>query len=158
MAGEHLAADLSVYRVYLGDEIARGSPDVRPAPGHRAPPDQTPLRDLAVATGVDNLRQALIDRLLTRRGELAALGHPEYGSRLYELIGRPNSATQRNLAKLFVLEALAQELRVDGKQIHVDVQLDPRRRDRVLIEIRVRPVGADSPVTVLVPFSFVEGA
>ena len=52
-------------------------------------------------------------RLLTPRGELAELGHPEYGSRLHELIGSPNSETRRSLAKLFVLESLAQEPRID---------------------------------------------
>ncbi|MCS7220703.1 MAG: GPW/gp25 family protein [Anaerolineae bacterium] len=154
MPQEYLASDLSVYRAYLGGERERGSPDLRAVPGHVVPPDRTPQRDLANVDRIDNLRQALVNRLLARRGELADLGHPGYGSRLYELIGRPNSATQRNLAKLFVLEALSQEPRVDSKQIQVDVQPDPRDRNRVLIEIRVRPVGEDSPVALQVPFSF----
>lgn len=154
MAHEHLASDLSVYRTNVGGERERGSPDLRTVPGHGVPPDRTPARDLAHVDRVDNLRQALINRLLTRRGELADLGHPEYGSRLYELIGQPNSATQRNLAKLFVLEALSQEPRLDSKQIRVDVQLDPRDRNRVRIEICVRPVGEDSPISLQVPFSF----
>ena len=41
--------------------------------------------DLAVATGRENLAQALLNRLHTRRGALAALGHPGYGSRLHTL-------------------------------------------------------------------------
>jgi len=155
MAQEHLASDLSVYRAHLGGERERGSPDFRTIAGHRVPPGRTPQRDLANVAGIDNLRQALVNCLLTRRGELADLGHPEYGSRLYELIGRPNSATQRNLAKLYVLEALAQEPRVDSQQMQVDVQPDPRDRNRVLIEVRVRPVGEDELMALQIPFSFV---
>ena len=66
-------------------------------------------------------------RLLTPRGELAELGHPEYGSRLNELLGTPNSETRRGLAKLFVLEALAQEPRIE-KVLDVTVVPHPDRR------------------------------
>src|SRR5262245_11153413 len=51
----------------------------------------TPAGDLALASGAGNIRQALILRLLVRRGELAPLGWPDYGSRLHELIGEPNN-------------------------------------------------------------------
>jgi phage baseplate assembly protein W len=158
MSDSHLATDLSIYRAVLGNERSRGSPDVRAVPGHIVPPARTPQDDLATVEGIDNLRQAVVNRLLTRRGELAPLGHPEYGSRLYELIGRPNSATQRNLAKLFVIEALSQEPRIDAKKIQVSITPDPRDRQAVVIEIRVRPVGQDSPVALQVPFSFAGGA
>ena len=67
------------------------------------------IGDFGTVEGKDNLGQALIRRLLTPKGELAALGHPAYGSRLHEVIGEPNTETTRNLAKLFVLEALKAE-------------------------------------------------
>jgi phage baseplate assembly protein W len=47
---------------------------------------------------VDNLKQALLLRFLTPTGELALLGHPDYGSRLSELIGELNNETNRNRA------------------------------------------------------------
>lgn len=158
MSDSHLAVDLSIYRAVLGNERSRGSPDLRIAAGHVVPPARMPQSDLATVEGIDNLRQAVVNRLLTRRGELAPLGHPEYGSRLYELIGRPNSATQRNLAKLFVIEALSQEPRIDARNIQVAITPDPRDRQAIVIEIRVRPVGQDSPVALQVPFSFASGA
>src|ERR1700712_3346313 len=68
--------------------------------------------DLAAVSGRENLGQALIVRLLTPRGALAPLGHPAYGSRLVELIGRENNATTRNLARLYVIQALSEEPRV----------------------------------------------
>ncbi|HXO21723.1 MAG TPA: hypothetical protein VOA87_17560, partial [Thermoanaerobaculia bacterium] len=56
-------------------------------------------RDLEVAAGLDNLTQAIANRLKTRRGELGPLGHPEYGSRHHELIGEPNVPRTWNLVK-----------------------------------------------------------
>ena len=68
--------------------------------------------DLEVASGVGAAEQMLANRLKTQRGELAPLGHPDYGSRHHELIGRPNVERTRNLIKLYVLQALADEPRV----------------------------------------------
>jgi len=116
--------------------------------------------DLDVVDGRDNLAQAVIIRLLTPRGELAPLGHPEYGSRLHELIGRENTETTRNLVKLFILEALQLEPRI---QARVDVAVVPAEPDppqvgkgardvtrasRVNVEIVVRPVGETETVTI----------
>ena len=64
--------------------------------------------DLATTAGRDNLAQAITMRLLTPRGELAELGHPDYGSRLHELIGRRTPRRGGSLVKLLVLESLAQ--------------------------------------------------
>ncbi len=109
------------------------------------------LLDYETIDGRDNLGQAVVMRLLTPRGELAELGHPEYGSRLNELLGAPNSETRRGLAKLFVLEALAQEPRI-AKVEEVTVTPAIEERDLVDILIRVQPVGAAETVTIG-PFS-----
>ncbi len=105
------------------------------------------LLDYETIDGKDNLGQAVVMRLLTPRGELAELGHPEYGSRLDELLGAPNSETRRGLAKLFVLEALAQEPRI-AKVEEVTVTPAIEERDLVDILIRVQPVGASETVTI----------
>ena len=109
------------------------------------------LLDYQTIDGRDNLGQAVLMRLLTPRGELAELGHPEYGSRLDELLGAPNSETRRGLAKLFVLEALAQEPRI-AKVEEVTVTPAIESNDLVDILIRVQPVGAAETVTIG-PFS-----
>ena len=105
------------------------------------------LLDYETIDGRDNLGQAVVMRLLTPRGELTELGHPEYGSRLNELLGAPNSETRRGLAKLFVLEALAQEPRID-KVEEVTVTPAVEERDLVDVLIRVQPVGAAETVTI----------
>src|SRR2546423_3478452 len=65
------------------------------------------LIDMNTYEGVDNLVQALLLRFLTPVGELATLGHPDYGSRLHQPIGEPNHQTHRNRAQTFRLAALA---------------------------------------------------
>src|SRR5436305_3407741 len=94
------------------------------------------LLDYEAVDGKDNLGQAIVLRLLTERGELAALGHPEYGSRLHELLGAPNTKTRRGLAKVFILEALAQESRID-KVLDVTIVDHPQRTDerRHLVDV-----------------------
>lgn len=103
--------------------------------------------DLVPREGLENLAQAVILRLLTPRGELAALGHPEYGSRVHELIGRENNAAGRNLLKLHILEALKLEPRVE-KVAELKVEPSPGAHSTVDVLLRVKPVGATQLVTI----------
>jgi phage baseplate assembly protein W len=117
---------------------------------------ETPPVDLALLSGADNLKQALLLRFLTPVGELAALGHPDYGSRLFELIGELNNETNRNRAKLFVLQALAAEPRV--KEVR-SVQVTPNRIERTQIDIRVSliPIDSDTVLDLVFPFFLERG-
>ena len=112
-----------------------------------------PTRDVAVVTGVAAAEQLLVNRLKTGKGELAALGHPEYGSRHHELVGEPNVERTRNLVKLHVLEALSHEPRIE-KVLDCTVAADhspPREVVRILITVRLR--GEPVPRNLVVPFS-----
>jgi phage baseplate assembly protein W len=116
----------------------------------------TPV-DLAATSGVDAAVQFLVDRLKTQQGELTALGHREYGSRHYELIGQPNVERTRNLIKLYVLEALTQEPRV-AKVVSANVYATTSPpRDTVAIDLTVLLLGQDVPVNFVVPFSLEVG-
>ena len=112
--------------------------------------------DLARSEALENLQQALLLRFLTPVGELAILGHPDYGSRLHELIGEPNSETNRNRAKLYTLAALQAEPRV--KQIKT-VTVTTRRNEpsRIDINICLLAIDSDSILNLVFPFFF-EGA
>lgn len=107
--------------------------------------------DLATLTRVENLQQALLLRFLTPVGELAALGHPDYGSRLFELIGELNSQTNRNRAKLFALQALQAEPRV--KEIRA-VTVTQNRADRARMDINVSLIAVDSDTILNLVFPF----
>jgi phage baseplate assembly protein W len=112
--------------------------------------------DLDTHAGADNLVQALLLRLLTPKGELAVLGHPDYGSRLEELIGELNSETIRNRAKLYTLEALTADPRV--KQVlSVNVKQNSRDRTQVDIAVKLLAIDSDTPLNFVFPF-FLERA
>ena len=107
-----------------------------------------PARDFIVRDGRENLAQALILRLLTPRGALASLGHPDYGSRLWELIGRLKSDELRNLCRAFVLEAVAQEPRVEAKAGRLDFDLLAERFDNFVFNLVVQPRADAAPVEI----------
>jgi phage baseplate assembly protein W len=117
--------------------------------------DQT-CRDLKTLSRDDNLKQALLLRFLTPVGELALLGHPDYGSRLFELIGELNSETNRNRAKLFTLQALQTEPRV--KEVR-SVTATQSQADRTRIDIKVSllPVDSDTLLNLVFPFFLERG-
>jgi len=119
--------------------------------GRAAGPDAG--RDLELSDGIDNLTQALVNRLKTRKGELAALGHPDYGSRHHELIGEPNVDRTRNLIKLYVLQALRDEPRIERVlSAKVRAEHDPPR-DIVRVELELRVRGESDPLNLVLPFS-----
>jgi phage baseplate assembly protein W len=109
--------------------------------------------DLGITSGHDNLAQAVIIRLLTPYGELSGLGHPTYGSRVHELIGRPNNETTRNLLRLRILETLKQEARI-GEIVEAEVSPSPGRRSSVDVRLLVLPVG-DTRTLTIGPFTLV---
>jgi phage baseplate assembly protein W len=112
-------------------------------------------RDLSVISGRANLVQALIVRLATERGELAPLGHPDYGSRHHDLIGEPNTETNRNLVKLHVLACLRQEPRLE-EIVSVNVRPASGREERQTVTIDVEAIarGDPTPLSLVIPFSF----
>jgi phage baseplate assembly protein W len=83
----------------------------------------SPLGDLRVISGDMNLAQAILHRLRTIKGELLDIGHPNYGSNLYDLVGEPNNQTTRDRLKAMIRTTILQE---------------PRIKEIVKIEIRSR--------------------
>jgi len=116
------------------------------------------LRDLLTTERVGAIEQAIINRLKTRKGELAPLGHAGYGSRHHELIGEPNVERVRNLIKLYVMQALRDEPRIE-RLLRVDVRPDhDPPRETVRISISARLIGEQTPLSLVVPFSLELGA
>ena len=94
-----------------------------------------PSGDAATVSGLDNLGMALQHRLRTTRGELAALGHPQYGSYLPQIVGKISSQMwyQRAIleAKITIMEdprvATVGTIRfqAEGSAIYLDVDVYP---------------------------------
>jgi phage baseplate assembly protein W len=107
----------------------------------------SPALDIATVSARENLAQALILRLLTPVGALAALGHSEYGSRLPELIGRINNEAARNLARLYTIQAVNQEVRV-RELLALTVTTVADQPETIRISFSVRPLGDDEPLAL----------
>ena len=106
--------------------------------------------DLALVGGRRNLTQAVISRLLTRPGELEALGHPGYGCRLFTLIGEPNNQRTRARAELYIREALAMEPRI--KEV-VKIVFEPPslrfdKRDKLESTLTILPQDDSALLTI----------
>lgn len=112
----------------------------------------TVRNDLQTVSGRENLAQAIVNRLLTRKGELAHFGHPNYGSRLHLLIGELNNIRQRAKAELYIRECLAQESRIEAvKEVAFAKPNRQEDRDTLKIQIRIKPIGSEDEFTILIP-------
>jgi hypothetical protein len=125
-----------------------GELDLRVKPGGQGGLRQAgDVLDLAVATGRENLGQALLLRILTMKGALAPLGHPQYGSRIPSLVGQLNDEQTRNLARLYTIEAMSDEPRVRELRRLV-VEPVNGYPDTIRIEFDVVPLGDEDAINV----------
>lgn len=112
------------------------------------------VRDAAIAEWVENTMQAIIHRIKTCHGELAPLGHPDYGSRHHKLVGEPNTAHNRKLIKLYILQALAAEPRI-VKVMRADIDYGRRRNPSLVTIVLDLKLGLEGEViNLVVPFYF----
>ena len=98
-----------------------------------------------------NLAQALIMRLNTARGELLDLGHSSFGSRLHELVGEPNNERTRELARIYAMECISRDPRVE-EIVSMGVETARDDPNRVDISISVKVIDATSLLNIVFPF------
>jgi phage baseplate assembly protein W len=106
------------------------------------------LGDLQLARGNDNIVQALTLHLMVRKGELARLGFPDYGSRLHELIGEPNNQRTRVIAMGLARTAIEQDRRVAEVQ-SVVASAPPGDRDTIRLEMEVKLITENTPLNLV---------
>ncbi len=139
----HLLRDLSVHAIHRElRPVYRPTEKLDAGPGGRGR-----QWDFVVREGLENLAQAIITRVLTPRGELAALGHPDYGSRVHELIGTGNTAATRALLRLHLLDALGREPRIAKVKV-LDITRTPGQRSSVDVHLEVMPTGAAQTLAI----------
>lgn len=103
--------------------------------------------DLALGHGNENVLQALTLRLKVRKGDLAALGWPTYGSRLHELIGEPNNPRTHAILMAHARTAIEQDPRVSHV---IDVRTVPSgERHTVTIVMDVQLIDRKSPFNLV---------
>jgi phage baseplate assembly protein W len=92
--------------------------------------------DVDLARGNDNVIQALTMRLRVRKGELAALGWPDYGSRLHEFIGEANNSRTQVMLMAHARTAIEQDPRVsEVKDVRTEVLPGDREVVRIIMDI-----------------------
>ena len=149
-ADPFLGTDLAV----LPNMVAHDASEVdlvvrsRPIRGRLARADAKEALDLGLIEGRNNLAQAMILRLLTPRGALRDLGHAAYGSRLHELIGQPKNSSTRNRCRVFVLEAVAQEPRVEPKAVALSFDPEAETSSSFVFTLIVQPRAGGEPVSL----------
>jgi len=111
----------------------------------------SPSGDLETVSEEYNLGQAIVNRLRTRQGELADIGHALYGSHLYELVGEPNNERTRELAKLYARESIAQDPRV-SEIVSIIVEVPKDNPNRIDVNISVLPIGRTTVLNIVLPF------
>jgi phage baseplate assembly protein W len=90
-----LGTDLALAETHMGSDLSNSAQG-----------------DLEQISEEMNLAQAILHRLRTIRGELADIGHPDYGSNLYDMIGEPNNQTTRDRLKSIVRTTIMEEPRI----------------------------------------------
>ncbi len=77
--------------------------------------------DMEVSSEEMNIAQAILHRLRTIKGELADLGHPDYGSTILDFIGQPNNSVTRSRLRLAIRDTIRQEHRIK-ELVSIDVK------------------------------------
>lgn len=113
----------------------------------------TSRRDLNLVSGKQNVAQAIINRLLTRQGELGELGYPEYGSRLFKLIGELYNRRTRGLLELYIRECLDQEPRVQQiMQLHIPEPVSTQdQRSLIEVDLTLQLTGENDWLQITLP-------
>lgn len=104
--------------------------------------------DLALARGNTNIIQALTLRLRVRKGELAPLGWPDYGSRLHELIGEPNVPRTHLKLQAFARQAIEADPRVLKVESVRTVNL-PGERETVRLMMDIQLIDAPNALNLV---------
>jgi hypothetical protein len=102
----HTGSDLKLAEFFLGADL-----------------QVTRSGDVDITFGEMNLAQAILHRIRTSKGELAELGHPDYGSLIFDFVGLENNWVTRQRLKLSIRDTLRQETRI--KEI-ISVSVNPR--------------------------------
>jgi phage baseplate assembly protein W len=105
--------------------------------------------DLGLARGNENIIQALTLRLRVRRGELAPLGWPAYGSRLHELIGEPNINRIHVRLMAYARSAIEEDPRVAEVS---GISASPSGRDTVRLTMEIRLIEEPNPFNMVFDF------
>lgn len=100
--------------------------------------------DLTWIAGLDNLEQALVNRIKTVIGAL--IWHPEYGTIIQNLISKPNTDVLRTIIAIELLRTLSEEPRIDRIN---NLEVKELYTDTIVISLEIIPISSDKPENLL---------
>lgn len=106
--------------------------------------------DLETVIDIDTVIQAIRHRLITRRGELTELGHPEYGSLLDTVIGEPNTEDTHRVIETLIRDCLQYESRIEDI-IDIAAKANQYQPHVVDVGVMLKLRGAREPIRVVYP-------
>ena len=106
--------------------------------------------DFETVEGRNLMIQAIRHRLITRKGEIASLGHPEYGSLLEDIIGEPNTPDTHRIIETLVRDSLKYEPRIKNI-LSVKAHPSKERIDVVHISIHLELTDGHSEMKISYP-------
>jgi len=110
-------------------------------------------QDFAVRSDEDNLRQAIINRLNTIKGEYYYIN---YGSNINNIYGKNKDDLLLAELKGYIIEALLQEVRIDSIET-VNLNYNDTK-DEVECDISVLPINSDVVLNLIYPVFLNEGS
>lgn len=101
--------------------------------------------DIIATSGLSNLRQSLVMRLLTRQGSL--LRHPQYGTRLLDYIGDKVSSDSLDMAQDEIIRTCRTDERVKYAQITNFEILDG---NKMVFSVSIEPINTEEAFTIFI--------
>ena len=107
--------------------------------------------DLELVEGTENLAQSIVIKIKTRLGEMAHLGHPNFGCSLDMLVGEPNTPRVRNMLKSILTECIERDERI-RRILWLNVRTDEYNPNLLHVNIGIEPNFSREIVTLVFPF------
>lgn len=106
-------------------------------------------QDFSIITGYENLKQAIMNRLRTIKGELH---NNFYGSELNKCFSLPINQTLKNQILGYVIEALNQEPRILRKdEINVEF-MRYGTQNYAVVDMKITPIESNVSLNLVFPF------
>lgn len=109
----------------------------------------SPSGDVQTATGIANIKQQLLHRLITQPGSL--IHRPDYGVGVKDFLNGINSISNQRALAVRIEEQFKRDIRVDDV-LNVAVNSDDSRPELVIISIKVLLVGLGEVDLTFKPF------
>jgi len=104
-------------------------------------------QDFDITINKNNLKQAIVDRLKTIKGELYNVN---YGSELHRCIGQPRNDILKSRISGYIVEALKQEPRVSEINT-LEVTWDDNNQAQINVNLVVTAISTTVPLNLVFP-------